>query len=83
VSALAQQTSTPAQLPTNGFTDQELAKSVQNPFEDFVKVPIQSTTGFELDPHHNAGAPAGRSWRRVSRVCVEMGSSEPHPIAIS
>src|SRR4029077_17248647 len=29
--------------------------SVHNPFEDFVKVPVQSTTGFELDPHHNAG----------------------------
>ncbi len=34
---------------------QELAISVHNPFEDFVKVPIQSTTGFQLGPHHKVG----------------------------
>ena len=55
VSAHAQQASTPAPSPTGVLTDQELAISVHNPFEDFVKVPVQSTTGFELDPHHNAG----------------------------
>ena len=42
-SAHAQQASTPAPSPTGVPTDQELAKSVHNPFEDFVKVPIQST----------------------------------------
>lgn len=36
-------------------TLQELAKSVHNPFEDFVKVPLQSTTGFSIGPHRNAG----------------------------
>jgi hypothetical protein len=36
-------------------TPQDLAKSVHNPFEDFVKVPLQSTTGFSIGPHHNAG----------------------------
>ncbi len=55
VSARAQQASTPAPSPTGVLTDQELAIAVHNPFEDFVKVPVQSTTGFELDPHHNAG----------------------------
>ena len=43
VSAHAQQTATPAPSPSV-MTDQELAISVHNPFEDFVKVPIQSTT---------------------------------------
>jgi hypothetical protein len=40
-SAHAQQVSPPAQSPASVTTDQELAKSVHNPFEDFVKVPIQ------------------------------------------
>ena len=55
VSANAQQTPTPAQPPPSVMTDQELAISVHNPFEDFVKVPIQSTTGFQLGRNHNAG----------------------------
>ena len=42
VSAHAQQS------PTPSLTAQQLAISVHNPFEDFVKVPIQSTTGFQL-----------------------------------
>jgi hypothetical protein len=54
VSAHAQQASTPAQSPSGVLTDQELAISVHNPFEDFLKVPVQSTTGFAFDPHHNA-----------------------------
>ena len=54
VSAHAQQTSTPAQLPS-ALTDQELAKSAHNPFEDFVKIPIESTTGFQVGHNHNAG----------------------------
>ncbi len=37
------------------MTDQELALSVHNPFEDFVKVPIQSTTGFQLGRAHKVG----------------------------
>ena len=55
LSAKAQQMSTPAQPPPSVMTDQELAISVHNPFEDFVKVPIQSTTGFQLGPHHKVG----------------------------
>ena len=37
------------------MTDQELAISVHNPFADFVKVPIQSTTGFQLGRDHKVG----------------------------
>jgi hypothetical protein len=50
-SAYAQQAST----PTAATSDQALAISAHNPFEDFVKVPIQSTTGFDIGPHHNVG----------------------------
>ena len=55
VSAQAQQAPTPAQASTSVMTDQELAIAVHNPFEDFVKVPIQSATGFQLGPHHKVG----------------------------
>ncbi len=55
VSVNAQQASAPAQSPASVMTDQELAISVHNPFEDFVKVPIQSATGFGLGRHHKAG----------------------------
>jgi hypothetical protein len=55
VSAHAQDASQPAQPPASVITAQDLAKSVHNPFEDFVKLSIQSATGFELGPHHNAG----------------------------
>jgi len=41
--------------PGTNATPQELAKSIHNPFEDFVKVALQSTTGFNIGPHHNAG----------------------------
>ncbi len=54
-SAFAQQASTPASSPTSAMTDQELAVSVHNPFEDFVKVPVQSTTGFQLGRDHKVG----------------------------
>jgi len=54
-SAHAQQTSPPAPPTTIGISDQELAKSVHNPFEDSVKIPIQSTTGFQVGHHQNAG----------------------------
>jgi hypothetical protein len=52
-SAHAQQASTPA--PSPNMSDQALAISVHNPFEDFVKVPIQSTTGFQLGRDHKVG----------------------------
>jgi hypothetical protein len=44
VSAHAQDASPPAQPPTRVTTAQDLAKSVHNPFEDFVKLSIQSAT---------------------------------------
>ena len=53
--AYAQQAPTPAQPSPSAMSAQELAISVHNPFEDFVKVPIQSTTGFQLGPHHKVG----------------------------
>ena len=53
-SAHAQQASTPAPSPSV-ISDQALAISVHNPFEDFVKVPIQSTTGFQLGRDHKIG----------------------------
>jgi hypothetical protein len=51
-SALAQQASPPV---ANVPTPQDLAKSAHNPFEDSIKLPLQSTTGFNLGPNHNAG----------------------------
>ena len=53
-SARAQEAPPPAQS-TSVLTGQDLAKSVHNPFEDFVKLPIQSTTGFQVGHNHNAG----------------------------
>lgn len=50
-SAKAQQTS----IPPATISPQDLAKSVHNPFEDFIKVPLEATTGFRLGPDHNAG----------------------------
>ena len=42
----------PSAQPTAGaISEQELAKSAHNPFEDFVKIPVQSTTGFDLKGH--------------------------------
>jgi hypothetical protein len=52
--AFAQQAATPEPSPTP-LTSQQLANSVHNPFEDFVKVPIQSTTGFELGRDRKVG----------------------------
>ena len=54
-SAHAQQAPTPAPSPASVMSDQALAISVHNPFEDFVKVPIQSTTGFQLGRDHKVG----------------------------
>ena len=54
VPARAQQSSTPAPSP-GALSNQALAKAVHNPFEDFVKVPIESDTGFQLGRSHKAG----------------------------
>jgi hypothetical protein len=54
-SAHAQEAPPPAQPTTSALTDQELAISLHNPFEDFVKIPIQSTTGFQVGHNHNVG----------------------------
>jgi hypothetical protein len=43
------------QSPTPSLTAQQLAISVHNPFEDFVKVPIQSTTGFQIGRDNKVG----------------------------
>lgn len=53
--APAQAQQTPPAQPAKSVTPQDLAKSVHNPFEDFVKVQVQPTTGFSIGPHHNAG----------------------------
>jgi hypothetical protein len=54
VSAHRQQTRRP--LPRqDAITDHDLAVAVYNPFADFVKVPIQSTTGIQLGTHHEVG----------------------------
>ena len=42
-------------MATTGVTSQDLAKSLHNPFEDFVKVPIEADTNFEVGPRHNVG----------------------------
>jgi len=54
-SAHGQQAPPAAEPTTSAMTDQALAKSVHNPFEDFVKLPIESDTEFEVGPHHKAG----------------------------
>src|SRR5208283_4625374 len=54
-SAYAQQAPTPAPSPA-ALTNQQLAISVHNPFEDFVKVPIECDTGFQLGRAHKVGA---------------------------
>jgi hypothetical protein len=45
----------PPQPATSAISDQDLAKSVHNPFEDFVKIPLQSSSGFQVGHNHNAG----------------------------
>jgi hypothetical protein len=44
-----------AQQVASSVGAQDLAKSAHNPFEDFVKLPFEATTGFGIGPHHNAG----------------------------
>lgn len=53
-SANAQVAQTPQPTP-DAISEQELAKSVHNPFEDFIKVPIESTTGFQPGLHYKVG----------------------------
>jgi len=49
------QDATPSpQATPSPMSEQDLAKSVHNPFEDFVKVPFQSATGFRVGPHNKA-----------------------------
>lgn len=52
--AHSQQSSTPAPSPA-ALSDQALAIAVHNPFEDFIKVPIESDTGFQLGRSHKVG----------------------------
>src|SRR5271163_3977075 len=52
--AHAQQSSTPASSP-GALSNQALAIAVHNPFEDFIKVPIESDTGFQLGRSHKVG----------------------------
>jgi hypothetical protein len=54
-SAHGQQAPPTAEPTTSAMTDQELAKSVHNPFEDFVKLPVEYDAEFEVGPHHKAG----------------------------
>ena len=46
---------TPSTASPTLESPQDLAKSVHNPFEDFVKLPIQAETGFRIGAKHNAG----------------------------
>ena len=39
----------------SALSPEALAKSVHNPFEDFVKIPVESDTGFGAAPNHNVG----------------------------
>jgi hypothetical protein len=69
-------------LSVSTITAQDLAKSVHNPFAEFVKVPIQATTGFRVGPQHNAGEsvnvqpviplPLGRDWLLIARPNESM-----------
>ncbi|HUO05525.1 MAG TPA: hypothetical protein VMU16_10040 [Candidatus Binataceae bacterium] len=43
------------QVPTP-LSPQDLAKSAHNPFEEFVKIPIEPEAGFGIGPHHDPGA---------------------------
>lgn len=57
-SAQAQQTAPAAQTIRSTqrvVTLQDLAKSVHNPFDDFITVPIQATTGFKIGPGDDTG----------------------------
>jgi hypothetical protein len=87
VTPVQAQQMTPAQ-PGTSATLQDLAKDVHNPFEDFVKVPLQSTTGFSIGPHHNAGEsvnvqpvipfPLNAGWDLIARPSLSA-TYQPSP----
>ena len=54
--SVSAQETTPTPQPTTSMSPQDLAKSVHNPFEDFIKVPIESESDFGIGAHHNVGA---------------------------
>lgn len=51
----AQAQATAPSQPQISASPQELAKTAHNPFEDFVKLPLEWTTGFGIGPRDNAG----------------------------
>jgi hypothetical protein len=78
-------TATAQQAPNStsaAISEQELAKSVHNPFEDFIKIPIQAATGFRIGPKHNAGESTNveptvpfrvtNDWDLIARPSVSM-----------
>jgi hypothetical protein len=78
----------PSSNPAMSTPPQELAKSVHNPFEDFIKIPFQSTTGFNIGPHHNVGdslnvqpllpITLGRDWDLFARPSLSL-NYQPTP----
>ena len=75
-------------MPTSTESPQDLAKSVHNPFEDFIKLPFESTTGFSIGPHHKAGDSfniqpllpfrLGGYWDLIARPSLSVGY-QPSP----
>jgi hypothetical protein len=56
MSASAQAQQTPPVAPVPGAQSlQDLSKSLHNPFEDSIKLPIEATSGFSIGSHHDAG----------------------------
>lgn len=55
IGASANAQAPPPTLSPTAVSDQALVISIHNPFEDLVKIPIQSTTGFDVGSHHNTG----------------------------
>ncbi len=54
-SAATQQNATPSQPAPDATTLQDLAKDIQNPLVESVKLPFELTTGFRIGPRHNVG----------------------------
>jgi len=77
-SAQAQQ----ARSTGSTLSERDLAKSIHNPFEDFVKVPIQAVTGFNVRTNHSAGEAVNiqplfpfaltRQWDLIARPSLTM-----------
>lgn len=51
----AQQNVAPSRPAIDATTLQDLAKDIQNPLAESLKLPFEFTTGFRIGPHHNAG----------------------------